>query len=622
MLAIGAIVAVTTGALGIGAWGLRWARTTSDLFVASRVVTPWWNAAAISGEYLSAASFLGVAGLTMRSGLAALWLPVGFTAGYLALLLFVAAPLRRSGAYTIPDFVEMRLGDRDLRLVASLVVLAIGVLYVVPQLRGAGLVLGEVADAPYGVGIAIAALVVVGSVSFGGMRAVTYVQAFQFWVKIVAISVPACLIVVHLGGLPEKAALLGRELPRAPQAGIRIELPEPVTVTFPEATRYRISDAGGDPPPSTREASAGSSASSGSPAGGGHRPGTTGDRASTGPRGSTSRTARAGERIRLPAGELAIPAGAALPVADGITAKTGREWAKPAGGEGRGSPLFLYSLLVATFLGTMGLPHILVRFYTNPTGTAARRTTVRVLGLLGLFYLFPVVYGLLGRVLVPELYVTGQTDLVVLRLPGAVFDGWAGESLVALVAAGAFAAFVSTASGLLVSTAGTIAYDLLPRLRPAIDAADRRDRSAGRRRRRFRLATLAAIVVPAALALAARGLDITILVSWSFALAASTFCPLLLLGIWWSGLTARGALTGMVVGGTVASAGIVTALAGGEAMEESLLSQPAVVSVPLAFATMVLASRRDARPDERLVAGAMRAMHAPERALRDPALSR
>ena len=110
-------------------------------------------------------------------------------------------------------------------------------------------------------------------------------------------------------------------------------------------------------------------------------------------------------------------------------------------------PLFVYSLLIATVLGTMGLPHILVRFYTNPDGPAARRTTVRVLGLLGIFYLFPTVYGLLGRVLAPGLYVTGQTDSVVLRLPHLAWPGAPGNLLSALTAAGAFAAFLSTASG-------------------------------------------------------------------------------------------------------------------------------------------------------------------------------
>ena len=107
-----AIVAVTLVTLGIGFYGLRLARTTSDFLVASRAVSPTWNAAAIGGEYLSAASFLGVAGLILKYGVDVLWYPVGFAAGYLALLLFVAAPLRRSGAFTLPDFCELRLGSR------------------------------------------------------------------------------------------------------------------------------------------------------------------------------------------------------------------------------------------------------------------------------------------------------------------------------------------------------------------------------------------------------------------------------------------------------------------------------------------------------------------------------
>src|SRR4051794_41535178 len=101
-LAIIAIVGVTGAALGIGTYGVRLARTTSDLFVASRAVSAWWNAAAISGEYLSAASFLGVAGLMVKFGASALWLAVGFTPRFLALLLFVAAPLRRFRFFTIP----------------------------------------------------------------------------------------------------------------------------------------------------------------------------------------------------------------------------------------------------------------------------------------------------------------------------------------------------------------------------------------------------------------------------------------------------------------------------------------------------------------------------------------
>ena len=126
------LIVVILATVAIGAYGLRFARTTSDFLVASRSVSPTWNAAAISGEYLSAASFLGVAGLILKYGVEMIWYPVGFAAGYLALLLFVAAPLRRSGAFTLPDFCEVRLGSRRLRRLATVFVLFIGWLYLVP----------------------------------------------------------------------------------------------------------------------------------------------------------------------------------------------------------------------------------------------------------------------------------------------------------------------------------------------------------------------------------------------------------------------------------------------------------------------------------------------------------
>ena len=223
---------------------MRLARTTSDLFVASRAVTPWWNAAAISGEYLSAASFLGVAGLMLKFGASALWLPVGFTAGYLTLLLFVAAPLRRFGSYTIPDFAEARLPGRYMRLLAAAIVLLISGCYLVPQLKGAGVTLRAVTDAPYWVGVAIVAAIVALNVALGGMRGVTYVQAFQYWVKVFAIAFPAILLLIYLGGLPARAALFGDELPSTGPDGMVVELDRPRTLTFPDTGETRIVPAG------------------------------------------------------------------------------------------------------------------------------------------------------------------------------------------------------------------------------------------------------------------------------------------------------------------------------------------------------------------------------------------
>jgi Na+(H+)/acetate symporter ActP len=564
IVALFAVGAVTLGTLGLGTWGLRFARTTSDLLVASRVVTPWWNAAAISGEYLSAASFLGIAGLEMQIGASALWQSLGFTAGYLALLLFVAAPLRRYGSYTIPDFAEARLHSPGLRLLAAGIVLVIAGFYLVPQLKGAGLALNVVVGSPYWVGVAVVAAIVAINVSLGGMRGITYVQAFQFWIKVFAIAVPAIVLLIHFGGLPERAALFGRSLPHAGSTGFTVKLGSPQRAQFPEAGSFSVH---------------------------GH-----------------SVHVKAGGWVTLPAHTpVRIPPQGIVPVASGTQALPGDVWARPVGGTGRGAPVLVYSLLVATFLGTMGLPHVLVRFYTNPDGHAARRTTVRVLGLLSIFYLFPAVYGALGRVLTPQLYMTGQTDDVVLTLPHTAWPGAGGTILTAVTCAGAFAAFLSTSSGLLVSLAGTFSHDVWPRLRHTAPS------SPSARRLHFRLAALGAMVIPGLLALVVRKVDISILVGWAFALAASSFCPMFLLGIWWTRLTARGAAAGMVAGMLVATSAIFAGLALGEPTGGALalLEQPAIVSVPVAFLTMIGVSLRDPHVVTD-VESQMLALHAPE----------
>ncbi len=216
--AVAAVCAVAGLTVGVGALGLRRARTTSDFYVASRAVSPRWNAAAIGGEYLSAASFLGIAGLVLAYGFDVLWYPVGYTAGYLVLLALVAAPLRRSGAYTLPDFAEIRLRSSAVRWAAGLLVVLIGWLYLVPQLQGAGLTLATQTGAPTWAGGLVVCVVVVVAVVIGGMRSITFAQAVQFWLKFLALLIPALvlLIVWHhradgIGtGGPDRRAAHGR----------------------------------------------------------------------------------------------------------------------------------------------------------------------------------------------------------------------------------------------------------------------------------------------------------------------------------------------------------------------------------------------------------------------------
>ncbi len=197
--AVGAIAFVTLLTIMVGARGIRVARTPDDFMVAARQVPPALNAAAISGEYLSAASFLGIAGLVVVQGLGALWYSVGYTAGYLVLLLLVAAPLRRFGAYTIPDFAVGRLGSRGLRQTATALVLVIGWFYLLPQMKGAGITLQWVLGTPYWVGAATLGVVVSCNIAMGGMKGITFVQCFQYWLKLCAIGIPALVLLIAAG---------------------------------------------------------------------------------------------------------------------------------------------------------------------------------------------------------------------------------------------------------------------------------------------------------------------------------------------------------------------------------------------------------------------------------------
>jgi Na+(H+)/acetate symporter ActP len=562
-LTAAALLAAAVATIAIGAYGVRLSRTTSDFLVASRTVGPQWNAAAISGEYLSAASFLGVAGLIAKYGADALWYPVGFTAGYLGLLLFVAAPLRRSGAYTVPDFAEFRLGSAWLRKVAMLVVVVICVFYLAPQYQGAGLALKTLLGVPVWIGPLVVGGIVITNVVAGGMRSITFVQAFQYWLKLTAIAVPALAL---LGLFFTDRGELGGPLPPTVQQHTTVAIETDVVV--------RVAEPAGITVTGTLDGS----------------------------RVDAAVIPSAGDHTLGSGTTLTLAAGAATPVVAG-TPSAGTEWIASGGGLGGGHPLYqVLSIIVATFLGTMGLPHVLVRFYTNPDGRVARRTALAVIALLSLFYLFPTLLGVFSRLYVPQLLITGTADAAVLLAPGAAIGGPLGQLLAALVAAGAIAAFLATSSGLLVSIAGALATDVLPG-----------------RVRDFRVAALVGGLIPIPLSLVASGLELSRSVGLAFAVAASTLCPLLVLGIWWRGLTVVGAASGLVVGGLVSGTAVTLAAAGG--IDEHVLGgwpavmigYPAAVSVPLAFATMIVVSRitRTSVPPD--VAQIFARMHVPER---------
>ncbi|SNT55073.1 Sodium:solute symporter family protein [Actinomadura meyerae] len=553
------VLLVVAATVLIGVLGVRISRTTSDFYVASRTVTPLRNASAIGGEYLSAASFLGIAGLILAYGADMLWLPVGWTGGYLVLLVLVSAPLRRSGAYTLPDFAEARLESMAVRRVASVLVVLISWLYLLPQFQSAGLVLRTVTGAPVWTGGVLIAVVVAVNVLGGGMRSVTLVQAFQYWMKLTALAVPLVFLLLAWRG--DGAPGLSSDVPPRFTERTTVAVGVAVTVNVTQPVQVVV-DGELD---------------------GRHH-------------AKTPLTLNPGPHHIDQDTSVTFPAGADVPHVRGRPVTTDREWAMPL--DGRDHSLYAtYSLILATFLGTMGLPHVLVRFYTNPDGRAARRTTVMVLSLLGAFYLLPALYGVLGRLYTPELLMTGRADAVVLTLPGRLIGGVGGDLLGALVTGGAVAAFLSTSSGITVSVAGVLAQDIL---RGGV--------------RSFRVGTLLALVVPLALAIAARSLAVADVVGLAFAVAASTFCPLLVLGVWWRRLSVPGALAGLVTGGVLAGTAVIVTIAAGppSGLAGALLAQPAAWTVPIAFTVMILVSLCSQRRVPPGVARMMVRLHTPE----------
>jgi SSS family transporter len=577
ILALSGITVLVT--LWMGFRSAKTSKSASDFFVAGRSVSVGWNASAISGEYLSAASFMGVAGMVMSSGYDALWYPVCYACGYLFLLLFIAGPLRRFGAYTIPDFAEGRYDSPLFRRIAVCFVLFIGFFYTMPQMKGAGTALSYILPGlPYWVGVVVVGAVITVNVALGGMKGITLVQAVQYWIKMFAISVPVFVLLAVYGSYGKNLSLNQTAAESA----------------TPPAIVQSADPAGLDRKPLPKAAPK--------------------DDAWLAPFGPlTSKAVNA--------------AAAALPEAqrEAFLAENKRPY----------SLLYTFSLVVALVCGTAGLPHILVRFYTNPDGVAAKKTTMWVMILIGVFYVFPPVFGVLGRNLMPELY-TGLagvkgTDAVVLRLPTLISQkyGLLGSVLSGITCAGAFAAFMSTFSGLLVSMTGALAHDVYGRmLRPNSTPRERM--------RMFKWCAVLIGGISVILGCFVEPLEINFMVGQAFAIAAASYFPLLFMSVWWRGMTMKGAAVGMLTGGLCALVAAAATNVSNLSLDKGpmgkvfsgfaplnsfwaahpllriLCEQPAIWTVPLAILLMVVVSKSTRAGIPKDVRMKMLVLHAPE----------
>ncbi|MBC8011871.1 MAG: cation acetate symporter, partial [Burkholderiales bacterium] len=470
---------------------------------------------------------------------------------------------------------EGRYDSPLFRKIAVCFVLFIGFFYTMPQMKGAGTTLAYIFPGlPYWVGVAVVGVVITLNVALGGMKGITLVQAMQYWMKMFAISVPVFVLMAVFGGY-------GKNLDANYAPGERAALVAPATL------------------PTDAPVSAGD-----------------------------GETVRKTLPAKAPPDEAWISPFGPLTTKAAKAAKLSPEETKPL------SLLYTYSLIIALVCGTAGLPHILVRFYTNPDGVAAKRTTMWVMILIGVFYVFPPFIGVMGRNFLPELYEgvgAKGTDKIVLELPTLIRAkyGVLGSVLSGIACAGAFAAFMSTFSGLLVSMTSALAHDVYGRmLRP--------QSTPEQRMKMFKFAAIGVGAVSVGLGACVEPLEINFMVGQAFAIAAASYFPLLFMSVWWRGMTMKGAAVGMLTGGVLALLSATLTNASNLALDKGpmgkifsgfagmnefwaahpllriLCEQPAIWTVPLAIILMIVVSKATSKDIPKDIRMKMLVLHAPE----------
>lgn len=471
--------------LAITVYAARRSRGTGDFYTASGHISGWMNGFALAGDYLSAASFLGAAGLYFSYGYDSTVYAIGTLAGWPLLLLLIAEKLRALGRYTIADVLAHRFPDPRVRLMTSLSSLTITVFYLIVQMVGAGKLIELLFGLPYVLAVSVVAVLMVSYVAIGGMLATTWVQMLKAGLML------AC-------GIALAAGVLNRF-----GGGV-----------------HALFDA----------------AAAASP----------------------------GHDVFLPSHALS-------------------------------NPVEVLSLGLGLTLGLLGLPHVLMRFFTVADAKAARLSVSWATGLVALFFTLNVVIGYGGLALLPSLAqyhdaagkLIGGSDMAAIHLA----DLLGGPTLKALIAAVAFATILAVVAGLTMAGASAISHDLYATwLRRG--SADERSEL-----RVSRWATLGLGLTTVILSTWFRHQNITFLLGLAFAISAAGNFPVLLLALHWPRLTARGAwwggMTGIVASLLLIGAGpAVWVGLFGYAKPIFPYASPALFAVPLAFAAAWLGSRR------------------------------
>ena len=526
-MTIAMFLAFVIATLGITVWSARKNTGSSAYFAAGRSIKGWQNGLAVAGDYMSAASFLGISGMIAFFGYDGFMYSVGFLVAYLTVLFIVAEPLRNAGKYTMADLLAYRLQARPVRAAASLSTLTVSTFYMVAQMIGAGVLVSTLLKdytwiTPNSAIAGVGALMIV-CVIFGGMHGTTWVQIIKAILLMTATFVLSFLVMKQFDFSFAKF--------------------------FDAIAHLTYTDAKGN---------------------------------------------EVTRNFLDPGWKFGADA----------TAKTGG-W----------GPLDLFSLGLALVLGTAGLPHVLVRFYTVPDAKTARVSVVWAMVIIGVFYLLTTFLGFGAATLLKPHNIANE-NMAAPEL--SHFLG--GDIFFAFISAVAFATILAVVAGLTISASTSFAHDFYTNvINHGKEVAPHKE---------VRIARIAAFFVGAIsiiLAIVFQNINVAFLVGLAFAVAASANLPVIVLSVFWKRFNTAGAVTGLLVG--LASSIILIVLSpsvmgidGPEvaASKRRLiqataifpLTNPGIVSIPLGFLAAILGtlfSKREAASEEKFAEFSVRA---------------
>jgi len=452
--------------------------SATDFWAAGRGITGVQNGFAIAGDYMSAASFLGIAGLIYLFGFDGFLYSVGFLVAFLTVLFLLSERMRNSGKFTIADVLSFRLNEKPARAAAALGTLAVAGFYLIAQMVGAGVLIEALVGISFELSVLITGVFMLVYVIAGGMLATTWVQIIKAVLLMVAATVLSIFVLVKIGGNP-------------------VDLFNDAKAESPDGDKY-------------------------------------------------------------------LEPGLFL-----------------------SKPLDTVSLGLGLVLGTAGLPHILMRFFTVPDAKAARSSVVWAVGLIGVFYVMTTMLGFGGRAILGE----GAKEAVGaengnLTAPllaenlGSGAGTFGGDLFLAVIAAVAFATILAVVAGLVISASGAVAHDVYSNIMRKGQDSEKEEVLVGR----VAAVTIGALAIVIAI-LGGQDLNVSYMVGLAFAVAASANFPALLLALTWRRFNTTGAVAGVLVGVT-SSIGLVLIGPQGFLGEEDAiftLANPGIVSIPLGF---------------------------------------